>query len=417
MFYMRIFEDFFDDIDDNELITNDDNDIYNSSDYEFEMVIEYISPLFDNTSVYDRFQKYDYNDINTKECVNSTINLYRRICTIEDVLNISDNYNTNVVIKAFNMPSKSLKCDHKIESAEELKDYILSINDGASYNDSLREIVISASIKFNIKNNYTYNKLCQDIKKLYNILIPVIKEYSIYYSINFHKKVNDDNVIGLNFSNYEYPKQNNINKLYTLLTDNNYDNESGYDETINTLKDRSRRRDIRMLYNIEKYNDKIAPQYNIRFGGFTTNSCSPDYFGYYVLYIEPKENYEYAYNKCSIDKFIKYNIFDRLKRNDYDNFGYGHTLYKELYLRVMVIISDVELFSRVCIEDPMFRQTETLYYSTYNKNTKQTLNFEIIYLNSDYEVISDDLFVKDQLGIDYYGLYQRAQKLKSKFIK
>lgn len=129
----------------------------------------------------------------------------------------------------------------------------------------------------------------------------------------------------------------------------------------------------------------MAPQYEIKFGGFVIHRVMTSIFSYYVLYINPVPGYEYAYQKPSIDKFIKENVFDRLTYNDLDNIGLGE--HNTIYIRTMVVIGDEELFSRIGIEEPIFRETSTI--KTDNLKHEDILNYEIIYLNKEFEVISD----------------------------
>lgn len=295
---------------------------------------------------------------------------------------------------------------------EYIKELIYSINKDRKYNDAYKYVHFEITIDFTPPAKYTYEKFCIDMKKLHNVFVIINRKST--YKIELYK-VDNNTPVEIRFNGNYYPNHIDINKAYELFNtvpDNNSDIYSNHSKVYR----HTRRHDIRMLYKIEKYANYICPQYKYEFRGFTSNTYVDQIFNYYVIAISHKENFEYAYQRPSIDKFIKKTIFDRLSDDDIENLGIRNAPNKLIYIRAMVIISDEQLFNRAGSEDPLFREKKIYKVKQVFEVIEQTLQFEIIYLNEEYEVIGDYYFDKDPKALDYYGLQQKTIKLRNDFL-
>lgn len=88
---MRLFEEFFDDLED-DLIQDENNTLEDNNVFLFKLDIEFSAYLFNKFGLRNKLEDFDVNEYDTKRYLTTIVNLYNRLISFGDHIRMIDSY-------------------------------------------------------------------------------------------------------------------------------------------------------------------------------------------------------------------------------------------------------------------------------------------------------------------------------------
>lgn len=411
----KLFEDFYDELESEDLNTSDNEDTDVKS-YNRKLYIKIDIPK----NVYHYNNKTKKFDDMTDEQHAAKVNLItKKINYMVSNLNVIYNYAITSTFYVYGRLTGSGFCDDLYEGIciEDVYEKMLSIGVHKKDKFADKKIDYIINISFNAKEKTKYSQFVSDIISIRNMMIPFM-DYSNNITIYF----SDDEQ---QYNKYLYlykdkiQSESELKSIYSFITGNDANKEDVLGKFKKSIINYSKRHSIRVLRNVGDY--KMSSKFDIEMEGFGLISPSDRktyrYEGF-LLNTKPIEGKNNEYTTDNIIDFIINKIIKRYTLYDLENTYADNEAgcVDIFYVKVTDdLIENSDNNTDCWLKDFEYRNYCAAFKENRYPSEVDELYYQIVFIDKDDNIMTGKLIIEPVRPFNFISMRKQWERLKDSF--